>query len=290
VKPAGLLLLDKPEGPTSHDVVDRVRRASGIRRVGHTGTLDPFASGLLILCVGWATRLVEYLAGLPKVYRAVIRLGERTDTDDRTGRVIARNDTWRDLDEPRVRSALQNQVGAMEQLPPAYSAKKVGGRRAYSVARSGGTPEVRPERVTVSRLSLNELVPPDVTVEVECSGGTYVRAIARDVGELLGVGAHLAALRRLRIGRFSVDEAVEPDPAASGQTILDRLLPPEVAVSHLTCAELDERSADALRRGQAVRWHAAARPGPVAVLVKGRLVAVAEPREEGLWPKKVFQR
>lgn len=292
MNPVGLLPIDKPEGPSSHDMVDAVRRALGVRRVGHTGTLDPFASGLLILCIGWATRLAEYVAGLPKVYRAVLRLGERTDTDDRTGAVVERSDAWRALDEARLRAALETQVGALEQLPPVYSAKKVGGRRAHAVARGGGAPELRPGRVTVHRLELCEFVPPDVTVEIECSSGTYVRAIARDVGAALGVGAHLRELRRTRIGRFSVDDALalDPDRDPAPERIAERLLPPEAAVAHLPRVEVEERDAERLGHGRPVAGIEGVGRGAVAVFVEGRVAAIAELGEGGLWPRKVFPR
>jgi tRNA pseudouridine55 synthase len=218
----GLLLVDKPEGPTSHDMAEIVRRVTGVRRVGHTGTLDPFASGLLLLCVGWATRLAEYLTPLPKIYRGVIRLGERTDSDDRTGTVIGRSDDWRKLDAAAIRRVLEAQVGEIEQLPPAFSAKKLSGRRAYSLARAGGEVDLKPQRVTVRSIELRDLSLPDVCVEVACSSGTYIRAIARDVGEALGVGGHLAELRRLRIGEFSVDAAIQLDRDISADELPSR--------------------------------------------------------------------
>jgi tRNA pseudouridine55 synthase len=284
--PAGLLLIDKPEGPTSHDVVDSVRRAIGIRRVGHTGTLDPFASGLLLLCVGWATRLAEYLTVLPKVYRGVIRLGVRTDTDDRTGTVIETSDGWQRLDQARISLALEEQVGEVEQVPPAFSAKKVAGQRAYSVTRGGGTPALRPQRVTIRQLSLRDLSPPDLTVELECTSGTYVRAVARDVGSALGVGGHLESLRRLRVGAFSVERALRPDSDA--KDFIQSLQPPETAVAHLHRADLDRDAAWACADGRPVAWEGEYAPGPVAAHLDGKLVAICETRDGRLWPGKVF--
>jgi tRNA pseudouridine55 synthase len=284
--PAGLLLIDKPEGPTSHDVVDSVRRAVGIRRIGHTGTLDPFASGLLLLCVGWATRLAEYLTALPKVYRGVIRLGVRTDTDDRTGAVIETSDGWRQLDHARIGLALEGQVGEVEQVPPAFSAKKVAGQRAYSVTRGGGTPALRPQRVTIRRLSLRDLSPPDLTVELECTSGTYVRAVARDVGSALGVGGHLKSLRRLRVGAFSVEQALRPDTDA--KDFIQSLQPPETAVVHLHRVDLDRDSARACADGRPVDWEGEDVPGPAAAHLDGRLVAIGETRDGQWWPRKVF--
>lgn len=286
---AGLLLVDKPEGPSSHDMVEVVRRAMGARRVGHSGTLDPFASGLLLLCVGWATRLAEYLIPLPKVYRAVIRLGETTDSHDRTGALIARSDAWRALDPAAIRQALAAQVGELEQLPPAFSAKKLSGRRAYSLARAGQEIELEPQRVIVSRVGLLDLSPPDLSVEVACSSGTYVRAIARDVGEALGVGGHLTELRRLRIGEFSVDEALRLDRHTRPQQLLGHLRSPEEAVAGLERLELDEETADAIRHGRSANWGGDVPDGPAAAFVGRSLIAIVEGRESRIWPKKVFE-
>jgi tRNA pseudouridine55 synthase len=288
-EPAGLLLVDKPEGPSSHDVVSWLRKVIGVRRVGHTGTLDPFASGLLVLCIGWVTRLAEYLTSLPKVYRGVIRIGVRTDTDDRAGSVIETNSDWRGLDRPRVQAALEQQLGVIEQVPPAYSAKKVGGRRAYAVARQGGAPELAARQVTIRRLSIYDFSPPDVGIELECSSGTYVRAVARDLGANLGVGAHLAALRRLRVGRFEVDDAVDMNSSSIRADVIEHLLPPEAAVTHLDRADVDAASVGDLVHGRPVTWPGSV-AGPLAVHHEGRLIAVAVARRGQLWPLKVFPR
>lgn len=286
--PAGLLLIDKTEGPTSHDVVALLRRAIGVRRIGHTGTLDPFASGLLLACVGWVTRLAEYLTGLPKAYVGVIRLGVSTDTDDRTGCVVQTSSGWQVLDRARVQAALERQLGPIEQVPPAYSAKQLGGRRAYAVARAGARPELPSQRVTIHRLAIRDYSPPDVTVELECSSGTYVRAVARDLGASLGVGAHLTALRRLRVGVFTVDDALGLTRDSQREDILERLLPPEAAVAHLERVDLDHASVRDLAQGRPVAWRSGRAAGPVAVHDAGRLTAVAGVRDERLWPIKVF--
>src|SRR4051794_6711406 len=209
--PNGVLPVDKPVGPTSHDAVAAVRRALRTREVGHTGTLDPFASGLLLVCVGRATRLAEYLTGLPKTYVATMRLGEVTDTDDLTGEVIHSSDAWRSLSHDAIEDALRAQVGTIQQLPPSYSAKKVGGERMYAAARRGETVERKPVAVTIHAIRVLGIDLPDVEFEVECGAGTYIRAIARDAGAALGVGGHLRALRRTRIGPHAVDRAVPLD-------------------------------------------------------------------------------
>lgn len=284
----GLLLVDKPEGPTSHDMADLVRRATGARRVGHSGTLDPFASGLLLFCVGWATRLAEYLIPLPKLYRGVIRLGERTDSDDKTGAVTGRSDEWRGLDAALIRRVLEGQVGEIEQLPPAFSAKKLSGRRAYRVARAGGEVDLEPRRVTVRSIELRDLSLPDVSVEVACSSGTYVRAIARDVGEALGVGGHLAELRRLRVGEFRVEDAVRLDRDTPARELCERLRPPEDAVAGLVRLDLDVESVEAFLHGRPADWEGERLAGPAAAFLDGSLVAIVEQRESRIWPKKVF--
>jgi tRNA pseudouridine55 synthase len=284
----GLLLVDKPEGPTSHDMVDIVRRATGVRRVGHTGTLDPFASGLLLLCVGWVTRLAEYLIPLPKVYRGVIRLGERTDSDDRTGTVVGRSEDWHGLDEASVRRALGEVVGEIEQVPPAFSAKKLSGRRAYDVARGGEDVSLEPQLVTVRSIELRDLSLPDVCIVIACSGGTYVRAIARDVGDALGVGGHLAELRRLRIGEFSVDDALRLDRDTPAAEVHARLRRPEEAVRALERLDLDLEVAEALRHGRPAIWSRGRLAGPAAAFVDDSLVAIVEQRENRIWPRKVF--
>lgn len=204
----GVLPVDKSEGPTSHDVVAVARKALDMRRIGHTGTLDPFATGLLVLCLGQATKLAQYLTGLDKSYEATARLGVATDTLDRTGEVIAETDAWETLDEARVREAFEGQRGERAQTPPAFSAKRVGGKKSYQLARAGEAVELAPVDVTIHGLEVVAINGPDVRFRLRCSSGTYVRAVARDAGETLGVGAHLTALRRTAVGPFDVEDAV----------------------------------------------------------------------------------
>jgi tRNA pseudouridine55 synthase len=202
----GLLLIDKPQGMTSHDVVARVRRIIGIRAIGHAGTLDPFATGLLILCVGNATRLSEYLLGEIKSYSGRMKLGERTNTDDLDGEVIERREvhaTPEDIE--RARAAF---TGDISQVPPQYSAIQIGGKRAYKLARSGETVELQARPVQILELTLAFAGESTVDLRMKCTAGTYVRALARDVGEMLGCGAHLVSLRREQSGPFRLASAI----------------------------------------------------------------------------------
>jgi tRNA pseudouridine55 synthase len=200
----GLLLVDKPAGMTSHDVVQRVRRIYGERSIGHLGTLDPFATGLLVLLLGRATRLATFIDTEPKIYDAVIQFGEETDTDDSTGTVIR---TAPPPTEEAIRSALPSVTGKISQVPPAYSAKSVHGTRAYDAARRGEPLDLRAVDVEVYEWDGIRFSEDKLSATIRCSGGTYIRAIARDLGRLTSSTAHLSALRRTRVGRFDVREA-----------------------------------------------------------------------------------
>jgi tRNA pseudouridine55 synthase len=280
--PPGLMLVDKAGGMTSHDVVARARRALSVRKVGHAGTLDPMATGLLVLGVGTATRLLGHVGGHDKTYEATIRLGQATVTDDREGELLSSSSTAH-LDDDAVRAALTAQTGPLQQVPSAVSAVKVDGRRSYDRVRAGETVELAARSVTVHRLEVHRIVRPepdlvDVDVTIDCTAGTYIRAIARDAGAALGVGGHLTALRRTAWGPFAIAQAgTVEDSAASlvagggpgflGLTDAARLVFPERA---LTAEE-----AVALGYGQripatgAAGLHAAVDPG-------GRLVALVE--------------
>lgn len=228
----GVLVVDKPAGPTSHDVVARVRRSLGARKAGHTGTLDPFATGVLPVCLGRATRLARFLAEGEKAYQATVRIGFATTTDDRDGEPLEPPRAVR-LDAAAVRAACASLVGPLLQRPPAYSAKRVAGRRAYDLARSGTPAPLAPVRVTVYALDVTAVVGDLVEIAVRCAPGTYVRALARDLGVALGLGAHLDALRRTRSGGFGLEQAVawdEIDAAAGRLLPLRELLPGQPAV------------------------------------------------------------
>ncbi len=243
----GVIVVDKPAGPTSHDVVDRVRRAAGVRRVGHTGTLDPFATGVLAVCVGKATRLARFLAGGAKEYRAVVRLGFATSTDDSTGAPLGVPRAVH-LAEAAVRDACARLVGELSQVPPAYSAKHVGGRRLHEMARAGIAVERSPAAVTVHALQLVGATADRLTLDVRCSPGTYVRALARDLGEALGCGGHLEALRRTRTGSFGLDgsvrwEDLDPFPAES-------LAPMNGLLADMPAVRVGADGLEALRHGR----------------------------------------
>lgn len=288
--PAGAVVrVDKPEGPTSHDVVAAARRALDTRRIGHTGTLDPFASGLLLLCVGPATRLAPYLTELRKRYVGTLRLGVATDSDDRTGAVIGTSEGWRRRTEAEVTAALRDQQGEILQVPPAYSAKRVQGERMHRRARRGETVALEPVAVVIDRIEVLRLDLPDVEFEVECSRGTYVRAIARDAGEALGTGAHLTTLRRTRIGAHDVAGAVPMDRLQEPGAVQRASLRPLDALGHLHRVEVDDAAVVDLSHGAPVEAPAdAASDGFVAVVHRGRLLAVAEIIRGMVQPRKVF--
>ena len=206
ISPTGLLVIDKPGGITSHDVVQRVRRALHIKQVGHTGTLDPMATGVLVICVGVATRVSEYLLGHDKAYRATIRLGVETDTYDAIGQVVATQPV--DLQRAGIEAALAQFVGAIQQVPPMHSALKRDGQKLYELARAGIEVERAPRPVIMHAIDLIDYQAPDVTIDVRCSAGTYIRSLAHDLGAALGTGAHLIGLRRTVVGPFRLDQAI----------------------------------------------------------------------------------
>lgn len=283
----GVLPVDKPAGPTSHDIVARARRALGERRIGHTGTLDPFASGLLLLCIGRATRVAEYLSGMDKAYRATLRLGRATDTDDLTGTVVAESQAWRGLDDAIIHDALAAELGARAQLPPPYSAKKVGGERAYRIARRGEDVEMPTAEVEIFAIEVVGIALPDVTFDVRCSSGTYVRAIARDVGQRLGTHAHLTALRRTAIGELTAARAIPVDALEDPRAVAEALIPAPEALSAFPQVEVDDEAARHLTHGRPI---AGGFPDgePIVVVYDGRLLAIARAVEGRLEPRKVF--
>jgi tRNA pseudouridine55 synthase len=280
--PPGILLVDKPGGMTSHDVVARARRALSVRKVGHAGTLDPMATGLLLLGVGAATRLLGHLGGSDKTYEATIRLGRTTVTDDREGEVTASVPAGH-LDDDAIRAALAAQTGPLAQVPSSVSAVKVGGRRSYDRVRAGEVVELAPRQVTVHRLDVHRVdrsAPDvvDVDVTVECTAGTYVRAIARDAGAALGVGGHLTALRRTASGPFRVADASPVEDAAAALTAGGG--PGVLLLTEAATAVFPERrlsAEEAVDLGHGRRVPATGTRGLVAaVSPDGRLVALTE--------------
>lgn len=272
----------KPAGPTSHDVVDVVRRALGVSRVGHLGTLDPFASGLLVVVVGRATRLARFAGEWTKTYDGTIRLGAVTATDDATGAVATTSDAWRGLDADAVAAALAALRGAYAQRPPAYSAVKVAGERAYRRARRGETVTLDPRPVEVHDLVLTQLDLPLVRFRAVVGTGTYLRSVARDVGDALGCGAHLAELQRTGVGPFHLADAVVPDAVRAAD-----LRDPAVLVTALTRRDLMGTEPGDVVHGRAIPV-TPGEAGPVALFADGRLVAVAEVEGERLRPRVVL--
>jgi tRNA pseudouridine55 synthase len=251
----GILVIDKPEGWTSHDVVARVRRILKTKRVGHTGTLDPFATGVLVLLVGRATRLAQFLDKDEKEYEAVIQFGFETDTGDKTGKPKAAGSRSHPVDPADLEKVLPEFIGEIEQVPPMYSAKKQGGRKLYEIARQGKDVERKPVKITISRLEL--IGPGEVTgdhnsrirIRVVCSAGTYVRTLAEDIGRRLGLGAHLTELRRTRAGRFGLGTSVTLDQLDQSIDPTSILLPIEKAVSHLPKYFLSNDRVEKTRNG-----------------------------------------
>ncbi|RME76417.1 MAG: tRNA pseudouridine(55) synthase TruB, partial [Chloroflexi bacterium] len=253
---SGILNIDKPKGLTSHDVVAQVRRLSRQRRVGHAGTLDPMATGVLLVCLGQATRLIEYLMQSQKQYRAVIRFGITTNTLDAEGEVTAVRDAS-GLTEADIRRVLPDFLGQIEQIPPAFSAIKQGGKPLYRLARAGQPVEVPPRQVVIESLEWVDWSPPDLTLDVTCSPGTYIRSLARDLGDALGVGAHLAGLTRTASGSWTLAEAVSLDTLhaaadRSPEGWRQYLQTPDRAVAHLPAVRLDADTARRVRHGQQV--------------------------------------
>ncbi len=286
----GLLNLDKPSGPTSHDLVAAVRRGARVKKVGHAGTLDPMATGVLVLCLGPATRLSEYVMRSRKVYRARVHFGVVTDTYDAQGKVTARNEALPSREA--VEAALAGFRGEILQVPPMYSALKRGGRKLYELARAGQQVERPPRAVTVYRLELLDWQPPFAALEVECSPGTYVRSLAHDLGQTLGCGAHLAALQRCASGRFRVEEAVPWDAFRAAMDAGDwqrYLLPPDLALADVPAVHLSAEQAARVLHGNAIPVVADVAGELVrAYDADGRFIAVLERRGVHWKPQKVF--
>ncbi len=267
---SGLLLVDKPQGLTSHDVVARTRRAAGTRKVGHAGTLDPMATGLLVLGLNSSTRLLTYLVGLDKEYYATIRLGVSTDSDDADGAETATTDAS-GVTDAQIEAGIAKLRGPISQVPSTVSAIKVDGKRAYALVREGEEVVLKPRAVTISAFEVLARRGADVDVRVECSSGTYIRALARDLGADLGVGGHLTALRRTRIGPFSIDGAHELE----GIDVASGLIGPAEAASLLfQRLQLSEQQAIDLQHGKRFETDAPDGSPVAAVTASGTLVGL----------------
>ena len=287
----GFLIVNKPAGMTSHDVVNVVRRLAGTRRVGHAGTLDPLATGVLVLVLGVATRLVQFIDGSDKTYRATLRLGETTTTYDADGDVLERHPVT--VNQAEIEAALAGFRGDIAQIPPMYSAVKIKGQKLYKLARQGKEIERAARPITIHRLDVLDWALPEVTIEVVCSAGTYIRSLAHDLGQALGCGAHLTALTRTAAGDFRLKDACTLESLAAlaqAGRLAEALLPPEIALTALPVIVLTPEQEQAVRFGQTITLDDAPDAEKAqACDAAGRLVAVMLPVAPGMWrPKLVF--
>ncbi|MEA3219007.1 tRNA pseudouridine(55) synthase TruB [Immundisolibacter sp.] len=291
---SGVLLLDKPIGMSSNHALQTARRLLNAAKAGHTGTLDPLASGLLPLCFGEATKVSQFLLGADKTYRARARLGITTTTGDSEGEVLRERPVA--VDAARLAAALAAHTGDLLQVPPMYSALKQGGERLYALARRGETVERPPRPVHVSRLELLEFDASEFEVELDCSKGTYVRSLIEDIGEALGCGAHMTALRRLRVGALDVRQAMDLERLRALATdephALDAcLMPIADALAHLPQLELAPPEAASLQRGQAQTLRQPLADGWVAVFTQQRqFIGMAEARDGRLLPRRLVSQ
>ncbi|MBZ0316156.1 MAG: tRNA pseudouridine(55) synthase TruB [Anaerolineae bacterium] len=292
-----LLNIDKPLGWTSHDVVAIVRRETHIKKIGHAGTLDPLATGVLMLCLGQATRLSEYVMGHPKIYKAQVRLGIETTTYDAEGEIVATNDS--PISREQAEAILPQFRGDILQIPPIYSAIKQGGKKLYEIARQGqgDTVELTPRLVTIYDLEIMKWDFPTFLLRVHCSPGTYIRSLAFDLGRILGVGAHLAGLRRVASGPFTTADAVDLEilrEAIRKDTWQQYLLSPEIALQEFPRIDLDEPQSRAVQNGVWLNEISLNATGLLrAYNDGGKFLAILEPIAEqpGRWkPLKVFNR
>jgi len=285
----GFLNIDKPLGMTSHDVVAKARRKLGLKKIGHAGTLDPLASGVLILCVGAATRMSEYVMDSTKRYRARVRLGIVTTTYDAEGAIISEKDATH-ITREDVERALTPFLGNIEQVPPMYSAIKQGGVKLYDLARAGETVEREPRPVRIDALTITDWAAPEFSLEVTCSAGTYIRSLAYDLGDQLGVGAHLAGLTRLASGQFSLANAVTLDTFLQSDEPQSYLINPRPELMNMLGLTLDPQMENDVKHGRMLPLTDAYADGTLALAsnVMGETICVLRV-VSGLWkPEKVF--
>lgn len=287
----GFFIVDKPVGPTSHNIVTLVRRGTGVRKVGHAGTLDPRASGVLILCLGPATRLSEYLSTSSKRYEAVVRFGTATQTYDAEGPVLRQTEAVPTLEE--IQAVLPEFRGEIEQVPPPFSAIKVRGKKAYELARAGQDVQLEPRTVTIHLLRILEYQPPDLLLDVECTAGTYIRSLAHDLGARVSTGAYLASLRRTRAGPFSLEDAV-PLPKLEVGFLTNKwtryLISAVEALPDFPMVKVEGDNLEFIRFGRRIPAEPGSSGMARAIGPDGELIAVLEIVEEGKkWhPRKVF--
>lgn len=293
-KTSGVLVIDKPLGMTSHDVVQVVRRGTGIRRAGHTGTLDPRASGVLVVLIGPAVRLSEFLSTSEKRYQAVVKFGMTTSTYDTEGVITSENGHC-DFSFEDLEAALTKFVGVVEQVPPVFSALKIDGKRAYDRARAGEDIEMEPRQITVHSLELLEWEAPEAVIDVHCSSGTYIRSLAHDLGEEMGSGATLINLRRTKNGRFTLRDSVslrKLEEAFSNGDWYRYLIPAAEALGDWYTVELSHEQIDEVRHGHRVPALEPVEEGTMARAIsqEGELVALVEyvPADQEWQPRKVF--
>jgi tRNA pseudouridine55 synthase len=298
---SGFLNIDKPLHLTSHDVVARVRRiyrqAAGAKKVGHAGTLDPLATGVLIVCIGQATRLSDYVMHQQKRYQAQLRLGISTTTYDAEGEATAEHDATA-LTQADLEAVLPHFRGEIQQVPPMYSAIKQGGRKLYDLARAGQTVARPPRSVSIYALQIQAFSSPHVTLDVLCGSGTYIRSLAHDIGERLGVGAHLSGLRRISSGAFSVDAAIALDDLLQDDDWQRHVIPPREALRDYHSINLTDAQVQAVRQGQFIAHDSDTAPSSdheiMAYTAEGHLLAILEARDlhgETVWkPRKVFPK
>ncbi len=288
---SGVLVIDKPIGMTSHQVVQVIRNGTRIKRAGHTGTLDPRASGVLVVLIGPAVRLSEYVSAEDKRYQATIKLGERTDTYDGDGTITRTAEV--NVTAEQFEEALKQFVGEIEQVPPPYSAVHVNGRRAYDLARQGEEVELEPRIIHVHSLELLEWNSPEAVVDIHCSSGTYVRSLAHDLGEVLGCGANLTGLRRTKSGRFTLKDAIplrKLVEAFESSSWYQYLIPAAEALGDWPAITLTNEEVDAVRHGHRVTRESSVGQTVRAITEQGELVALMEFDAETseYQPKKVF--
>lgn len=283
----GILPVDKQLGWTSHDVVARVRRVAGQKAVGHAGTLDPLATGVLVLVLGKATRLSNELMGTTKIYCADVVLGASTATDDAEGEMIRQAST-EGVSREAIEAAVRAFVGEIEQVPPRYSAVRKGGERLYVLARRGETVEPAPRRVKIERIEVLSWESPRLRLRVVCGAGTYIRSLARDIGERLGPGAYLHALRRIRSGTIGLEETVSLDELKGRDDVERAVLPPDRAVAHWPALVLDASEAAMILTGRPIEHEGAAESSVRLYGSSGDLVALGRATEGRIEPYRVF--